>query len=202
MKEKIINKSAELFLNLGFKSVTMDDIANELGISKKTIYQHFTNKTKLVEETTSQMFDKICEGIDCICNTSPNPIEELYQIKMFVMTFLKNEKTSPQFQLKKYYPQIHNNLHLKQFQKMHVSVKNSMQKGVDTGLFRENIDVDFISRMYFNGMSGIKDQNIFPTNIFTMEYLMENYLEYHLRAICTNKGLQTLEKFINKTNLN
>ena len=202
MKEKIINKSAELFLNLGFKSVTMDDIANELGISKKTIYQHFKNKTKLVEETTSQMFDKICEGIDCICNTSPNPIEELYQIKMFVMTFLKNEKTSPQFQLKKYYPQIHNNLHLKQFQKMHVSVKNSMQKGVDTGLFRENIDVDFISRMYFNGMSGIKDQNIFPTNIFTMEYLMENYLEYHLRAICTNKGLQTLEKFINKTNLN
>ena len=202
MKEKIINKSAELFLTLGFKSVTMDDIANELGISQKTIYHHFTNKTKLVEETTSQMFDKICEGIDCICNTSPNPIEELYQIKMFVMTFLKNEKTSPQFQLKKYYPQLHNNLHLKQFQKMHVSVKNSMQKGVDTGLFRENIDVDFISRMYFNGMSGIKDQNIFPTNIFTMEYLMENYLEYHLRAICTNKGLQTLEKFINKTNLN
>lgn len=201
MKEKIINKSAELFLNLGFKSVTMDDIANELAISKKTIYQHFTNKTKLVEETTSQMFENICAGIDCICNTSQNPIEELYEVKMFVMTFLKNEKTSPQFQLKKYYPQIFENLRLKQFEKMYISVKESMQKGVDTGLFRKNIDVDFISRMYFNGMSGIKDENIFPTNIFTMEYLMESYLEYHLRAICTDKGLQTLNKFINKTNL-
>lgn len=77
-----------------------------------------------------------------------------------------------------------------------------MQKGVDTGLFRKNINVDFISRMYFNGMSGIKDETIFPTSIFTMEYLMESYLEYHLRAICTEKGLQTLNKFINKTTLN
>ena len=202
MREKIIHKSAELFLTLGFKSVTMDDIANGLGISKKTIYQHFDNKTKLVEATTLNMFNNICDGIDCICNASHNPIEELYDIKMFVMKYLKNEKTSPQFQLKKYYPQIHQQLQFKQFEKMHVSVKNSMQKGVDTGLFRKNIDVDFISRMYFNGMSGIKDENIFPSKLFTMEYLTESYLEYHLRAICNKKGLQTLDKFTNKHNLN
>ena len=55
MKDKIIHKSADMFLNLGFKSVTMDDIASEMGISKKTIYQHFTNKTKLVEATTLQL---------------------------------------------------------------------------------------------------------------------------------------------------
>lgn len=197
MREKIINKSGELFLTLGFKSVTMDDIANELGISKKTIYQHFDNKTKLVEATTLSIFNSVCDGIDCICEASHNPIEELYDIKMFVMNYLKNEKTSPQFQLKKYYPKIHQQLQMKQFEKMHVSVKGSIQKGVDTGLFRESIDVDFISRMYFNGMSGIKDENIFPSTLFTMEYLMESYLEYHLRAICSEKGLQTLNKFIN-----
>lgn len=196
MREKIIHKAAELFLTLGFKSVTMDDISNDLGISKKTIYVHFENKTKLVEAVTFTIFDTVCEGIDCICNASINPIEELYEIKMYVMNYLKNEKTSPQFQLKKYYPQIYQRLHIKQFEKMHVSVKDSIQKGVDTNLFRSNIDVDFISRMYFNGMSGIKDENIFPTELFTMEYLMENYLEYHLRAICTEKGLQILNKFI------
>ncbi len=196
MREKIINKSGELFLTLGFKSVTMDDIANALGISKKTIYQHFENKTKLVEATTLNVFETICQGIDCISNASQNPIEELYDIKMFVMNYLKNEKTSPQFQLKKYYPQIHQQLTIKQFQKMHVSVKESIQRGVETGLFRKNIDIDFISRMYFNGMSGIKDENIFPKGIFTMEYLTESYLEYHLRAICSEKGLQTLNKFI------
>jgi DNA-binding Xre family transcriptional regulator len=197
MREKIIHKAAELFLNLGFKSVTMDDIANEMGISKKTIYVHFENKTKLVEAVTFTVFESICEGIDCICEASHNPIEQLYDIKMYVMHYLKNEKTSPQFQLKKYYPQIYQRLHFKQFEKMHESVKESIQKGIDTELFRSNIDVDFISRMYFNGMVGIKDETIFPQTQFTMDYLMESYLEYHLRAIVTEKGLKILDKFIN-----
>ncbi len=199
MREKIIHKSGELFLTLGFKSVTMDDIANELAISKKTIYQHFDNKTKLIEATTSNMFENICGGIDCICDASHNPIEELYDIKMFVMNYLKNEKTSPQYQLKKYYPQIFKNLQLKQFEKMHKSVQESLKRGIDTRLFRQNIDVDFISRMYFNGMTGIKDESIFPSDKFTMDYLTESYLEYHLRAICNEEGLRTLNKFI-KTN--
>lgn len=196
MRDKIINKAAELFLTLGVKSVTMDDIANEMGISKKTIYVHFENKTKLVEAVAFSVFENVCDGIDCICNASQNPIEELYDIKMYVMHYLKDEKTSPQFQLKKYYPQIYLRLHIKQFEKMHESVKESIQKGVDTGLFRSNIDIDFISRMYFNGMSGIKDETIFPQTLFTMDYLMESYLEYHLRAIVTEKGLKILDKFI------
>lgn len=197
-KEQIINKATELFISLGFKSVTMDDIANELGMSKKTIYVHFANKTKLVEAATFHLFENICDGIDCICETAKNPIEELYDVKMFVMNYLKNEKASPQFQLKKYYPQIYNALRLKQFEKMHKSVKDSLQKGVDTNLFRPNIDVDFISRMYFNGMTGIKDEAMFPQDKFSMEYLMESYLEYHLRAIITEKGMTILNNFITK----
>ncbi|TGV01931.1 TetR/AcrR family transcriptional regulator [Flavivirga rizhaonensis] len=196
MREKIIHRAAELFITLGFKSVTMDDIAQEMGISKKTIYVHFANKTKLVEAVTFELFETICDGIDTICEASKNPIEELYDIKMFVMNHLKSEKSSPQFQLRKYYPQIYDVLKLKQFEKMHDSVKESLQKGVDTELFRSNINVDFISRMYFNGMNGIKDNSIFPTDIYTMEYLIESYLEYHLRAIVTDKGFQILNKFI------
>ncbi|RED50540.1 TetR/AcrR family transcriptional regulator [Seonamhaeicola aphaedonensis] len=196
MREKIINKAAELFLNFGFKSVTMDDIANEMAISKKTIYVHFANKTKLIEAVTFTIFENVCEGIDGICNSSDNPIKELYDIKMFVLHYLKNEKTSPQFQLKKYYPKIYNQLKLKQFEKMYDSVKESLQNGIANGLFRDSIDVDFISKMYFTGMTGIKDQTIFPLNNYDMEYLIESYLEYHLRAIVTDKGLQILNKFI------
>ena len=198
MKEKIITKAVDLFLNLGFKSVTMDDIANEMGISKKTIYVHFNNKTELVEAVTFSLFEKISTAIDSICDGLKNPIEEIYDIKMFVMQHLKNEKTSPQYQLKKYYPEIFNRLRIKQFDKMHISVKESLQKGVDTFVFRKNIDVDFISRMYFNGMTGIKDEAIFPKSLFKMNYLMESYLEYHLRAIVTDKGMNILYNFINE----
>ena len=197
MKQKIIIKATDLFLTLGFKSVTMDDIANEMGISKKTIYVHFKNKTKLVEEVTFNLFNIICEDMDDVCENSNNPIEELYDIKMLVMNHLKNERTSPQHQLKKYYPTIFNQLKLKQFEVMHESVKESLIKGKDTLLFRADINVDFISRMYFNGMTGIKDDAIFPKETFTMDYLMESYLEYHLRAIVTEKGLKILNNFIN-----
>lgn len=201
MRENIILKSSDLFLTLGFKSVTMDDIANELGISKKTIYVHFPNKTKLVEAVTFNLFDTICEGIDHICDNARNPIEELYSIKMFVMLHLKNEKSSPQYQLKKYYPNIHNQLKVKQFKKMHKSVQDSLTHGVETGVFRHTIDVDFISRMYFTGMTGIKDNMFFPPEQYQMEYLMESYLEYHLRAIVTEQGFEILNQFITKHQL-
>ena len=201
MKDNIINKSRELFLNFGFKSVTMDDIANEMGISKKTIYVHFKNKTKLVEAVTFHLFDNICCGIDDICASAPNPIEELYSIKMYVMRHLKDEKSSPQYQLKKYYPAIHETLKFKQFEKMHSSVQESLEHGVKTGVFRNTIDIDFISRMYFTGMTGIKDNMFFPSEDYKMTYLMESYLEYHLRAIVTKKGMGILNNFIN-TNQN
>ncbi|REG89030.1 TetR family transcriptional regulator [Winogradskyella sediminis] len=192
MKDKIIIKSTELFLNLGFKSVTMDDIANEMGISKKTIYQHFQNKTKLVEATAMYVFEKISTGIDCICNLNQNPIEEIYEIKRFVMLNLKDEKSSPQYQLQKYYPKIYASLKGKQFEKMINCVTRNLERGVSLQLYRDTIDVDFIARMYFNGMLSLKDQTIFPRDTYTMKDLMNNYIEYHVRGICSTKGLETL----------
>ena len=200
MKDNIISKSEELFLSLGFKSVTMDDIANAMGISKKTIYAHFANKTELVEVVTFSILDHISEGIDKINTASINPIEELYDIKLFVMNYFRNERVSPQYQLKKYYPQIFERLQIKQFEKMHSCVENSLKMGINTGLFRPDIDINFISRMYFNGMTGIRNISIFPETLFDKNYLFESYLEYHLRAIVTKTGLNLLNNYI-KSNL-
>lgn len=192
MKEKIIDKSVDLFLNLGFKSVTMDDIANEMGISKKTIYQHFDNKTKLVEATTMHVFETIATGIDCICELDRNPIEEIYEIKRFVMFHLKDEKSSPQYQLQKYYPKIFATLKNKQFEKMLGCVIQNLRRGVAKKLYRETIDIEVIARLYFNGMLSLKDQDIFPISNFSIQDLMNAYLEYHLRGICTSKGIEKL----------
>ena len=101
MRDKILEKSNELFLNLGFKSVTMDEIASSLGVSKKTIYKYFKNKTELIDTVTHRMFDTICSGIDDICELELNPIEELFSIKRLVLDNVKDEKSSPQYQLQK-----------------------------------------------------------------------------------------------------
>ncbi|WP_400075202.1 TetR/AcrR family transcriptional regulator [Winogradskyella sp. R77965] len=198
MREQIIHKSTELFLNLGFKSVTMDDIAKELGISKKTIYVHFPNKTKLVEVTTMHLFEIISHGIDCICALDKNPIAELYDIKRFVMEHLKDEKSSPQYQLKKYYPKIFATLKQKQFEVMHECVHENLSRGIKQGLYRDTINTEFITRIYFNSMLAIKDTDLFPLKIFSMNMLLDNYLEYHLRGICKDEGIKILNQFITK----
>ena len=197
MKTKILLGAGDLFLNYGFKSVTMDDIANALGISKKTIYQHFDNKTKLVEATTMYLFEMISEGIDHICSFEKNPIEEVYDIKRFVMDHLKDEKSSPQYQLQKYYPKIFTTLKSKQFEVMQTCVKDNLGRGVSLGLYRDSMNIDFIARIYFNSILAIKDKDLFPLKQFSMNMLMENYLEYHLRGICTEKGIKKLNQIIN-----
>ncbi|SEL24160.1 transcriptional regulator, TetR family [Aquimarina amphilecti] len=196
MKEKIIEKANDMFLSFGFKSVTMDDLASELGISKKTIYAHFQNKTKLVEATTDHLFCTISDGIDSILEENKEPIEELYAIKAFVMYHLKDEKTSPQYQLQKYYPRIHSSLKVRQFETMQECVIENLERGIKTGVFRENIDIEIISRLYFMGMTGIKDQEMFPIQHFPVSKLMTDYLEYHVRGIATEKGLKILDNLL------
>jgi len=197
MKEQILNKATELYLNLGFKSVTMDDLAQEMGISKKTIYTHFANKTKLVEECTKRLFCTISEGIDHICSLNKNPIEELYEIKKFAMLHLKGEKASPQYQLQKYYPKIHKNIKQQQFKVMQECVVENIKKGIGLGIYRENLSIGFVSRIYFSGVTSIKDHELFPVTNFPIASLMDDYLEYHLRGIITPKGRQILNNIIN-----
>ena len=199
MKEKILQKATDMFLNFGFKSVTMDDLANEMGISKKTIYIHYQNKTELVEESTSYLFDTISKGIDHICSLDKNPIKELYEIKKFAMLHLKDEKSSPQYQLQKYYPKIHESIKQRQFEVMRECVLDNVKRGVSLGIYRENLNIDFVSRIYFSGVTSIKDHRLFPIETFPVTELMDNYLEYHLRGIVTPKGRKILNEIINST---
>ena len=180
----------------------MDDIAQRLGISKKTLYTHYSNKQALVRACVFDFFNYVTEEINGICQLSKNPIIELHDIKMFMMRHIKNEKISPQYQLKKYYPKIYDLLNIKQFEKMNSCVIDSLKKGVETGLFRAEINLDFISRIYFSGTNGIRDINVFPDNLFDKHYIFESYLEYHLRAIVTNKGLNLLNDYLNSNQPN
>jgi len=199
MKQKILNTSNELFLTLGFKSVTMDDIANKMGISKKTIYTFYNTKSDLVKACVMDVFDQVCLGIDHICLLNNNPIDELFKIKEFVLHQLKNENSSPIFQLKKYYPKFHHELQKKQFEVMHDCVQENLRKGINNGYFRKNIDIDFISRIYFSGVTAIKDIELFPKGKNNMKELMNDYLIYHIHSIATEKGLKKLKQII-KTN--
>lgn len=196
MKQEILKTAVDMFLNYGFKSVTMDDIANAKGISKKTIYQYFKNKTVLVEEAVMFLFHTISSGIEDIRDQERNPIDEIYEIKSFLMQNLKDEKSSPQFQLEKYYPKIFHDIKEKQFCVMEDCVSCNLERGKKMGLFREDLNINFISKIYFTCMMALKDKTLFPLEHFSMRMLMNHYLEYHLRGICTPKGIDYLDNYL------
>ena len=110
MKQNIINEAVPLFIQYGFKSVTIDDIALKMGVSKKTIYAHFPKKETLVETCVFMHFDNVIDKILNISKHSKDPIIGLYQIKKEALNHLSNEKNSPVYQLQKYYNNIYNKL--------------------------------------------------------------------------------------------
>ncbi|MAR32829.1 MAG: TetR family transcriptional regulator [Porticoccaceae bacterium] len=136
-------------------------------------------------------------GVNDIIALGKNPIEELYEVKKFLMVHLNDEKLSPLYQLQKYYPKIHASFKEIQFEFTHRCVSKNLKRGVEMGIYRNNLNVEFVSRIYFTGVMSIKDNNVFPTEIFSRAQLLDYYIEYHLRGIVTPKGRNILNSIIN-----
>ena len=198
MKEKILQKAADMFLNLGFKSVTMDDIAKEMGISKKTIYAHFSTKLKLVQAATFYVIDNINETISTICSRNHDPIEEIFTIKSMVHDQLKNEKSSPAYQLQKYYPRIFKQVKDKQFDSVSHCIVENLKRGIKEGYYRNDINIDLITRFYFSGNMSLTNYELFPIEVYDISILKDAFLEYHVRAVSTEKGLKTLKNILKR----
>lgn len=171
MKEKILQYAADKFLSHGFKSVTMDDIASEMGVSKKTLYQHFSNKTALVKETVTFVMSNINCNIDLLRQEGINPISELFKVISLVQHTLKDEKSSPQFQLMKYYPKIYNAVRQEQFFIIEQCIGDNIRRGIQQGIYREDVDISLATRFYFNGMMELKTVIFFHLNNITCLYL-------------------------------
>ena len=192
MKQNIINEAIPLFIQFGFKSVTIDDIAIKMGVSKKTIYAHFPKKVTLVETSVFMHFNNVFEKILNISKHSKDPIIGLYQIKKEALKHISNEKNSPVYQLQKYYSSIYNKLQQMEFNTLGGMFSESLKKGIEMGLFRSEININFVTRIFFNGIRGINDVQLFPIEEYRIDQLLINFSEYHLRAICTPAGVQKL----------
>ncbi len=201
MKKKIILKALNLFLSLGFKSVTMDDLAQSMSISKKTIYQFFKNKNQLISSCTESIQKQLVETFKEIRKNADNPIVELFEMKKEAMKILGNTETSPQFQLQKFYPEIYEEIKDREFNLFKDNIQESLKRGIKSEYFRKEINIDFVTRIYLNGMRGVRDINLFPLNEFKVDEVIEDFIEYHLRAISTKKGLSLLNKIYKKSEL-
>ncbi len=198
MKDKIISKASNLFLKLGFKSVTMDDIANEMCISKKTIYKYFCNKEILIEETTETGLKQINQTIAKIVTNNHNAIEENFEIiKMFKEMFNSIE-TSPSYQLKKHYPEIYQKLISQSKTECHSMFEQNIEKGIQEGLYRNELNIQSHVYFYYALISSINENIVSEKESKKLEL---EALEYHIRAMATPRGIIELEKHLKTTHL-
>ncbi|WP_395044564.1 TetR/AcrR family transcriptional regulator [Flavobacterium sp.] len=198
MKFKIISKSTEMFLKLGFKSVTMNDIATEMGISKKTIYKYFDNKELLITEGTMMVHEKIHQTINSIVAENHNAIEENFIIRKMFKEMFNSLDTSPLYQLKKHYPEIHNQFMGREIDDCNKLFIQNIQKGIHQGLYREHVNIETCVKFYYTLIFSINETTSSEKEVHHLEY---HALEYHTRAIATPKGIIELEKQLEQPNI-
>lgn len=198
MKETILKKAGEIFLKYGFKSVTMDDIANDLGISKKTIYKYYKNKVELVDEAVCYFHEDLHKTITNICTVGHNAIQENFEIKKIFKELFKNADDSPMYQLEKYYPKTYKKIIANELSVFKECITNNLEKGIKEGLYRKDLNLELITKFYFSLMMSVHDSSLYTYNKNTMNKLEICALEYHTRAISTAKGLQILEEQLEK----
>ncbi|MFY7936097.1 MAG: TetR/AcrR family transcriptional regulator [Flavobacterium sp.] len=191
MKEKIINRAKEMFLKLGFKSITMDDIACDMCISKKTIYKYFSNKELLIEESTQLVHQEVRETIDKIVAKNFNAIEENFQIRRMFKEMFKYSETSPVYQLKRHYPEVYQKVVGYQIEICEGCFRDNILKGISEGLYRKNIDVENYVKFYYTLIFSISENTALEKEANNLEH---KALEYHIRAMATSVGIIELEK--------
>jgi len=191
MKEKIIKKATDMFLKLGFKSVTMDDIACEMCISKKTIYKYFSNKEKLIEEGTEVIHQKIHSLMDEVVAKNLNAIEENFEIRKMFKEMFQSFDHSPAYQLKKHYPEIYEKMMANEIEDCNQMFSQNIIKGIEQGLYRQETDVESATKFYYTLIFSINENTQLESDAYKLE---GKALEYHTRAIATPKGIIELEK--------
>lgn len=198
MREKIISKASDLFLKLGFKSVTMDDIAGEMCISKKTIYKYFCNKEILIEESTEMVHKTVHEVINTIVAKDYNAIEENFEIRKMFKEMFQVADTSPLYQLKKHYPEIYQKVMDRELQECNMCFRQNIEKGIRQDLYRTDLDIDVYVKFYYSLIFSIKENTSSEKESTKLEL---QALEYHTRAMATPKGIAELEKQLLKINI-
>ena len=199
-KERILTKSYELFSRYGLKSMTMDEIARETGVSKKTVYQFFTDKDELVLEVSKHHFMNDISEIEEMALKAANPIDELVMITKHMKKNLTNINPCLFFDLKKSYPTAFDcwKEHKSTFIMEHI--KKNINKGIEQGLYRADINVEVLAIMRLEQIEMCFSQDVFPPNKFSIVDVQITLISHFIRGIVTEKGYKMLEEYENKMN--
>lgn len=193
--ERIILGGEELFLKAGIKSVTMDDIAKHLGMSKKTIYQFFRDKNELVIALVQKKLKEDEKQMEEIVSNSGNVIEGMINMMKCSEDIFSRINPIVIHDLQKYHPDA-----WKQFQNfksgvMVQTLEELLKKGIEQGYIRADIDVKIIARMRMIQVEMGFNTAVFPHSEFNVWKVQQQFHEHFNYGICTLEGHKLLNEY-------
>ncbi len=195
MKERIQQKAEELFRHYGIRSVTMDEIASQLGISKKTIYQFYSDKGALVHDIFKNITDHNWEKCRTAKNLSENAIHERYLASNAAQEVFSNLNPSVMFDLNRFHPTVFAEFEKYKKQILFKLIKENILRGIKEGLFRKDVDVDIVTWMQLELVSAVfRHEEVISGKTNPAVYDKE-VKDFFLHGLCTEKGLSFISKY-------
>lgn len=197
-KERILSKSHELFNRYGIRSVSMDDIAAQLGMSKKTLYQYYTDKDELV----NAVFDIVLttnrtQCVEC-SKMGENAIHEMFISFDVVEEMLKTMNPSLLYDMQKYHPSAFRKFEEFRNGFLYKLIRSNIERGLKEELYRPEIDTDIMSRWRLHTVLLSFNPEVFPTVKTSAAYIEQQLLECFLHGLATLKGQKLIQKYKNQ----
>jgi TetR/AcrR family transcriptional regulator, cholesterol catabolism regulator len=201
-KDKILIGAEGLFMKYGIRSVSMDDIARQLSVSKKTLYQHFADKDELVALMSQNHMKREVKEYEEITKASENSIDELNKISIQIKCDMEDMNPSVLYDLQKFHPKAwalwlnHKNDFIKS------SIVRNLKQGIKEGYFRAEINPEMmgISRLIL--IEAAFDGNLFPKEKFNLVDIQSQFFDHFVYGLCTDKGRKLYEKYKQNTTTN
>ena len=192
---KILSVSIELFRQYGFKAITMDDIARRAGISKKTLYQHFANKQEVVNESVIWYKNHMTENCYNLINDSENAVEAMVRMLAYMDNMHKQINPMAMFEMQRFFPEAYNTFR-DQLQAKDVGMmRDNIVRGIEEGLYREDINADLMARYRLETSLMILQPNLLVNSRNDLLSVSLEIGEHFLYGIMTTKGVKQYLKY-------
>ncbi len=195
-KQEIVTAVAKLYNKYGIKSITMDDVARELGVSKKTLYEYFSDKSELVSDVVDHLIKEKTDFFAAQKQGRENAVEELLFIFKYYLSIIKDFNPSLEFDLKKYYPNIYNRVKDRKRRGIVENTLANLKRGKQEGFFRQELNEDFITRLYLLRIESLPESDLFSQEEIFSQELFEEMFFYHLYGVLSEKGLAYLKEHL------
>jgi TetR/AcrR family transcriptional regulator, cholesterol catabolism regulator len=198
VKERILVKSDELFNRYGIRSVSMDDIAAQLGMSKKTLYQYYTDKDDLVRAVFTGVMEFNRDACLAEKKAAENAVHEVFLAFDRVQEMFANMNPSVLFDLEKYHPSTFGKFKEYKNVFLYQMIKSNIERGIKEELYRDDIDIDVLSRYRINSIMLAFDSEVFPNNRSNILHIEQQLVDHFLYGLATAKGQKLIQKYKNQ----